>query len=205
MKSDILARMIILFCAALSFDANAQGWFAGGAAGINQQQDYSVAGGFTRNDDSDAALRLIGGYMISPIQGVVASYVDLGTLTYEGPAFGGFRDTFDATGIDVSYIIGWAPGEQERVSIFGTVGVFDWDQDVRFNDTTGSFKFRDEGTSFSLGFGTEINLSADGANPLGINVAYQLFKDVGDGSNSGVELDRDMVTVGITYRFGRDD
>jgi hypothetical protein len=205
MISKIPARLTLLSLAALPFQANAQGWFAGGAAGLNQQQDYDVAGGFTVSDDSDAALRLIGGYMISPIQGVVASYVDLGELTYQGPAFGGFRDTFDATGIDVSYIIGWAPGDQERISIFGTVGVFDWDQDVRFTDTTGSFRFRDEGTSFSLGFGAEFNLSADGAHPLGINLAYQLFKDVGDSSNSGVELDRDMISVGVTYRFGQDD
>jgi hypothetical protein len=141
--------------------------------------------------------------MITPMQGVIASIIDLGTAYYDGPAFGGFTDTLDADGVDISYLVGWAPGTQQRVSVFGTVGVFSWDQDVRYTDSTGTFRYADEGTSFSLGFGTEINFSSSGTSAWGINVEYQMFKDVGDASNSGHEYDRDTVSVGVDFRFGR--
>jgi len=131
--------------------------------------------------------------------------MDLGTSFYSGPALGGFADSLDADGFDVSYVVGWTPGEQQRISLFGTVGVFSWDQDIRLTDASGIFEFHDEGTSFSIGFGAEFNLSADGTNPWDIRVAYQLLNDVGDSNNSGLELDRETISVGIGYRFGRDN
>jgi hypothetical protein len=199
----VSTALIGLVCIPLS--AQAQGWFTGGTVGTAIQNDYEVGGQIATRDDSDAGLRLFGGYLISPIQGLVVSYVDLGTAFYDGPAFGGFTDYLDADGIDISYIIGWAPGSQQRVSVFGTLGVFSWDQDVRYTDVTGTYLFADEGTSFSMGFGTSINFSAAGTSAWGLNVEYQLFKDVGDFNNSGHEYDREMFSVGVDYRFGRQD
>jgi hypothetical protein len=46
-------------------------------------------------------------------------------------------------------------------------------------------------------------MSASGTSAWGINFEYQLFKDVGDANNSGHEYDRDMISVGVDYRFGR--
>jgi hypothetical protein len=195
------AAFCALACAPLQ--ATAQGWLTGGTVGTAKQHDYEVGGPVATRDESDAGVRIFGGYMISPMQGVVASYVDFGTDYYDGPAFGGFTDSLDADGIDISYLVGWAPGAQQRVSVFGTVGVFSWDQDVTFTDTTGTFEYADKGTSFSVGFGTEINMSASGTSAWGINFEYQLFKDVGDANNSGHEYDRDMISVGVDYRFGR--
>ncbi|MDX1562376.1 MAG: hypothetical protein R3305_05590, partial [Gammaproteobacteria bacterium] len=54
--------------------ASAQGWLAGGALGSAQQHDYELGGPIATRDDSDTAYRLFGGYMISPIQGLVMSY-----------------------------------------------------------------------------------------------------------------------------------
>ena len=120
---------------------------------------------------------------------------------FEGPAFGGFFNFLDAEGYDISYLVGWAPGSQTRVSVFGTVGVLAWDQDALYIDPTGASPFQDEGTSFSMGLGTEIKLGG----PFGIHIEYQLFKDVGDDGpgGSGHEYDRDVVSVGVAYRFGR--
>jgi hypothetical protein len=188
----------------VSAGVSAQGWFTGAAYGEATQQDYAIGGPISMADDSDGAYRVFGGYMISPIQGVVASYVDLGTPSYEGSALGGFTDELSADGFDFSYIIGWAPGTQERVSLFGTLGVFTWTQKVTYVDTLGTYKYKDEGTSFSAGLGTEIRLGAGGSSPWGIHIEWQLFKNVGDESNSGHEYDRDMVSLGADYRFGRD-
>lgn len=198
MKS--LARLTaICVLAAWSATASAQGWIAGAAIGQAKQQDYEVGGPIDTRDDTDDSLRLFGGYLISPLQGFVISFIDLGTAYYDGPAFGGFRDYLDAEGYDISYIIGWAPGSQERVSLFGTVGIFAWDQDVFHVDATGPYPYQDSGTSFSMGVGTEIKLGG----PFGIHVEWQLFKEVGDRNNSGHEYDREVLSVGVSYRFGK--
>lgn len=185
--------------------ALAQTWIVGGAVGSAQQDDYEIAGQISTRDDSDTSGRVFGGYLMGSMQAVVVSYIDLGTTRFDGPAFGGFEDFLDAEGFDISYLAGWAPGSQQRFSLFGTIGVFSWDQDVRLTDSSGDFDFRDEGTSFSVGVGAEINLGSSGASPWGINVAYQLFKDVGDAGNSGHEYDRDVFSLGVNYRFGQGD
>ena len=180
----------------------AQGWIVGGAIGQSKQQDYDVGGPIATRDDVDTAARIVGGYMTSRRHGVIASYIDLGAGRYDGPALGGFEDTLEAEGIDVSYLISWPPGSQERISLFGLIGVFIWDQDVSFSDASGDFLYRDEGTSFSFGVGTSINLQADGMSRWNVHAEWQVFKDVGDDRNSGHEEDRDAFTVGIAYRFG---
>jgi len=187
----------------VSASASAQGWFAGGAIGQGAQQEYTIAGPVATFDDADDSYRIFGGYLISPLQGLVVSYIDLGTGYADGPAFGGFTDKMSADGFDISYIIGWSPAAQERVRLFGTVGLFAWDQDVRYVDSLGFFKYKDDGTSFSLGMGVEYRFGSSEANAWGIHGEYQLFKDVGRQANSGHEYDREVLSVGLIYRFGR--
>ena len=187
----------------ISISASAQGWFTGGTLGSAVQNDYEVGGPISTRDDSDSSYRVFGGYLISPLQGVVASYVDLGTAYYDGPAFGGFADYLSAEGFDISYIIGWAPGSQQRVSLFGTAGIFAWDQDVTYTDIGAPEVYNDSGTSFSVGVGTEINFDSGGTSAWGINIEWQVFKNVGDKNNSGHEYDREVFSVGAHYRFGR--
>lgn len=202
--SFIRSSVVLLVCLVGPMPAGAQGWFAGGAFGQAMQQDYDIGGPVTTKDDTDDSYRVFGGYLISPLQGVVASWIDLGKPYYDGPAFGGFTDSLSAKGIDISWILGWAPGTQDRVALFGTVGVFAWDQVARYTDTSGFVKYKDEGTSFSFGLGTEIKLGSESDSPWGIHLEWQLFKDVGDAGNSGHEYDREVVSVGTSYRFGRD-
>lgn len=185
-----------------SATASAQGFFAGGSIGTATQQEYAIGGPISMSEDSDDSVRAFGGYLITPLQGIVVSLIDLGEPNYAGPAFGGFTDRLSAEGWDISWIVGWNPGNQERVSLFGTIGVFAWDQDVSYEDPLGSVEYRDEGTSFSYGIGTEFNLSRDGTSPWGIHLEYQLFKNVGDPRNSGHEYDRDVLSLGVTYHLG---
>lgn len=184
-------------------EAQAQSWILGGAVGSAAQQDYEVGAPITVRDDEDTAFRLFGAYLLTPMQGVVVSWIDLGTPRYEGPAFGGFADSLEAYGVDLSYLAGFAPGDQERVLLFGTVGIFHWNQDVTLTDASGTFEYGDDGTSFSVGVGADIRLGAGGTSAWGIQVAYQLFKNVGEAENSGHEYDRDLLSVGVDYRFGR--
>ena len=196
-----IAAAIALAGISASASAQSQGWIAGAAFGQATLQDYSIGGPIANSDDTDDSMRIFGGYMISPMQGVVISWVDLGTASYSGPAFGGFFDFLDAEGYDISYLVGWAPGSQTRFSIFGTVGVMAWDQDVLYLDPTGAYPYQDEGTSFTMGLGTEFKLGDD----FGLHLEYQLIKDVGDDGlgGSGHEYDREVVSLGIVVRFGR--
>lgn len=199
----VFASVILWTTSGLPFDTQAQEWIVGGAVGAAKQHDYAVGAPIAARDDTDTAYRIFGGYLVTPIHGVIVSYIDLGTASYGGPAFGGFTDFLDADGVDVSYIAGWAPGEQERVALFGTVGVFSWQQDVTYTDSTGTFAYRDEGRSLSTGFGVEVDFSAAGTSAWAFHGEYQLFKDVGESGNSGHEDDRDMISFGVDYRFGR--
>ena len=196
-----------LALAGISASASAQhpGWIAGVAFGQSSLQDYDIGTQLTTSDDSDDSddsMRIFGGYMLSPMQGVVVSWIDLGMARFEGTGSGGaFFNCHDAEGYDISYIVGWAPGSQTRFSVFGTVGVFAWDQDFLYLDPTGALPFQDEGASFSMGVGGEFKLTEE----IGIHLEYQLFKDVGDDGfgGSGVQFDRDVVSLGVVVRFGK--
>jgi OmpA-like transmembrane domain len=191
--------------AGFSSTASAQGWIVGVGAGAASQQRYEVAGTVDSYEDSDTAYRLFGAFMVSPNMGVVGSYVDLGKTRYEGMQSSFYSDDFEVSGIDMSYLIRWAPGSQERLSLFGTAGLFIWDQYVTHTDSQGVRKDSDDGSSFSLGVGADINLGAGGTGRWGIHIEYQLYKNVGESNNSGHEYDRDILTAGINYRFARFD
>jgi len=194
--------LLALCLTGLPHRADAQGWIVGGSVGAAKQEDYAIGAPVPTRDDTDTAARVFGGYMVTRNQGLIASYVDLGTPSYAGPAFGGFTDSLDGYGGDISYFIGFTPGDQQRVSLFGTVGIMRFNQDVTYTDPTGTYTYKDDGTSFTAGFGTEINLRSDGTNAWSVRAEYQLFKDVGETANSGHEYDREMLSVGVAYRFG---
>jgi hypothetical protein len=202
-RRGFLPLLSLTVLAGFSSAATAQGFVAGGGLGVANQQKYVVAGPVESYDDNDSAYRVFGAFMVSPNMGVVASYVDLGKTHYEGPESSFYSDDLEVSGIDMSYIINWAPGAQRRLSFFGTAGLFVWDQKVTYQDNSGSIDYSDDGSSFSLGLGANLNLGAEGSGRWGIHVEYQLFKNVGDENNSGHEYDRDMITAGINYRFGR--
>ncbi len=179
----------------------AQAWIAGATAGIAKQYDYEVGGTISDSDDSDIAYRAFGGYLFKPTFGVLLSWVDLGGASYEGPAFGGFTDELDADGIDLSVLGGWAPGSQDLFRLFGTVGVFWWSQDVHYTDASGVYNYDDSGSSLSIAAGGEFGLGSSAH--WGVHFEWARFFDVGDQNNSGHEYDRDMVSLGFEYRFGK--
>ena len=182
-------------------EASAQGWLAGASVGGTKQYDYEVGGEIANSDDTSFGYRAFGGYTFPPGVGIIGSYVDLGDATYDGPAFGGFTDKLSAKGFDLSFLGAWSPGKQDRVNVFGLVGMFYFKQDVHYVDPSGSFDYEDKGTSFSYGLGTDVSIGA--AAKWGVHVEYQRFTNVGDDNNSGHEYDRDFFSVGADYRFGK--
>jgi len=197
MRGSILAAA--LSACLVSGTASAQGWLTGGSAGATKQYDYEVGGPVSKTDDTDTGFRVFGGYMFLKGLGVVASYVDLGDAYYDGSAWGGFTDTLGADGWDLSFLGGFSPGDQDKWRLFATVGAFTWKQDVAYEDASGFYPYEDSGTSLSYGAGVEFAFT-----PVwGLHFSYQRFTNVGDESNSGHEYDRDLVSIGAAYHFGR--
>jgi len=196
-----IAGAIALAVLSASASAQSQGWIAGAAFGQATLQDYDI-GELTTRDDSDDSMRIFGGYMLSPMQGVVVSWIDLGMARFEGTQTSGpFINFLDAEGYDISYLVGWAPGNQTRFSLFGTIGVFAWDQDAIYIDSTGAYPFQDEATSFSMGVGGELKLTEE----IGLHLEYHLFKDIGEDGfgGSNLQFDREVVSLGVVVRFGK--
>jgi OmpA-OmpF porin, OOP family len=179
--------------------ALAQSWLAGGAVGDVKQHSYSVGGPISTTNDTDTGFRAFAGFMFMPWLGGVVSYVDLGSPTYDGPAFGGFTDKLDADAIDLSIVAAVAPGNQNTFSTFATIGIFRFNQHVHYTDNSGVYNYHDTGTSLSYGVGVEAKF----ASIWGAHLAWQRFSNVGDNSNSGHEYDRDMVELGFEVHFGR--
>ena len=179
--------------------AIAQSWLAGASVGSVKQHDYSVGGPIANSDDSDAGFRVFGGYMFMPWLGGVLSYVDLGSPTYDGPAFGGFTDRLDADAIDLSVIVATSPGPQDWFSTFATIGVFRFTQDVHYTDSSGTYDYHDTGTRLSYGLGIQAKIGPVWAAHLG----WQRFTNVGDNNNSEHEYDRDIVELGFEVQFGK--
>jgi hypothetical protein len=200
-----------LAAAGSATDAAAQGWFTGASVGATKQYDYSVGDDpeaspdVSNSDDGGTGYRVYGGYLFHPCFGVVGSYVDLGSASYSGPAWNGFTDKLDANGFDLSFLAGWAPGQQERFTLFALAGVFFFKQNVHYvenvDDVPAAYDYEDSGMSFSYGVGGELAIGS-GAK-WGINFEYQRFMDVGDANESGHEYDRDLISAGVHYRFGK--
>jgi OmpA-OmpF porin, OOP family len=178
----------------------AQSWVVGASVGSAEQYDYSVGGTIDDSHETDTGFRVFGGYFFHPNFGGVLSFVDLGKPRYAGPAFGGFTDSLSADGVDLSMVAGWAPGAQSIARVFGTVGLFRWQQNVHYVDGSGTYDYHDKGMSVSFGGGVEFGFGKGGA--WGMHIAYQLFKDVGENANSGHKYDRSLLDVGVEYRFG---
>ena len=197
----LLAVSLLALIAIVAHVPASAGWLAGASVGSAKQYDYSVGGEISDSDDSSVGYRAFGGFMWPLGFGVVGSYVDLGEVSYSGPAFGGFTDDLSAAGFDLSLMGAVSPGAQDAFHIFGTVGMFRFQQDVHYVDPSGVFDYEDKGTSLSYALGLDYALGA--AAKWGVHVAYQKFTDVGDEDNSGHEYDRDFISLGAEYRFGK--
>ncbi len=178
--------------------AQAEGpWVAGVTFGQVAIQDYELeAESDTRLDDTDTGWRIFLGYQFNENFGVGVSYLDLGTLDAAGTAFGGFTDQIEATAIE-AWVIGTMP-INEQFSLFGTLGIFSWDQDVTYSDSFEDFRGSADGEDFAFGFGVSYWLNAD----FGVHATWHRYANIGDRNVTGHENDRDLIGVGIVFAFG---
>ena len=172
-------------------------WIGGATIGQAAIQDYELeAESDTRLDDTDAGWRVFLGYKFNESFGVGVSYLDLGTLEAAGTAFGGFTDEIEATALE-AWVMGILP-INEQFSLFGTLGVFSWDQEVIYSDSFEDFRGDVDGSGFAFGVGATYWLNED----FGVHATWHRYPDVGDRNITGHENDRDLYGIGVVFTFG---
>lgn len=196
MFRSLVVAAFVLFAALAP--AAAQGWGIAGTVGQSDTKDYSVGAGqpVENRDSQDTAFAMAGGYMFSKYFGSLVSYVNLGESNYSGSAYGGFTDTLKVDGWNLSGL-GLVPFGS-RWGGFAMLGMFRWNQEVRYRDASGPYDYDESGLSLSYGLGFSVDVVP---KALGIHFEYQVFTNVGDKDNSGHEYDRSMISLGVVYRF----
>lgn len=172
------------------------GWYAGLNLGQAKVKDFDCTG-TTSCDDKDTAWSIFGGYQINKNFGVELGYVDLGEASGSGtdPFLGTFSATFETTGFELSGV-GTLP-INEKFSVYGKLGFFMWDLDVKASSSTlGSGSFSEDGTDLTFGVGVRWNFTKN----LTAQLQWQRYNDIGDDVTTGKD-DVDVLSAGILFRF----
>ena len=201
-RRSIMVLVLAVCVAGFTQNTAASGWMAGASLGPTTIGDYELeAEADISLDDEDTGWRAFGGYQVSYF-GVTVGYVDLGALTASGSSFdGGFVDRIEADGWDIQGI-GFLPiGKKKRFHVFGNVGLLRWEQRVTYvGGGSGRFEGSPTGTSPAFGIGFDALFGGTGA--LALNINWTRYLKVGDLEVTGHENDRDLIGIGVAYRFG---
>ena len=153
--------------------------------GFGQSKVRNLCDGTLNCDDKDTALNIFAGYQVNRNFGVEVGYADLGKFSGSVP---GFSVTGEVTGFELSGV-GTIPIDQ-KFALYGKLGFFMWDVDVR--GTIGGFGFSgsDDGTDPTLAIGARYSFTRN----VAMQVQWQRYFDVGDS-------DIDVIGLGVLFRF----
>jgi OmpA-OmpF porin, OOP family len=138
-------------------------------------------------DDTDTALKFIGGYRFNRNLGLEIGYTDLGEATFTDSIS---TVTFESSVIEVVGV-GSLP-IADQFSVFGKIGMYRGDVDAS-DPAFGSAS--DSNTGLTFGVGAQWDFTKN----LGLRGEWQRYADVG-GDNVG-ESDVDVLSVGVVFRF----
>jgi hypothetical protein len=181
-----------------SAELRAGGPYAAITAGETITHDYSVGGPIANLDDKGTGFEALVGYEFSGVLAAEASYVDLGSMTADGPAFGGFTDELKAKGFGLSAVGTYPPATPLAGQV--RLGGFRWTQDIDYHDVGEDYVASEDGVGFAAGGGLRYRIPSLPA--LGITAAWTRYFKVGDPDKSGHSYDRDFISAGVSYQFG---
>lgn len=194
MKIRTLILGAILFPAAACLLAapsvQAKGFYLAGGAGSASMVNAGCAGNIgripgavvTACDDSSTALKIFGGYQLTPYLGVEAAYVEFGELLNSTVSVNGTAGnaTFDADGFTFSGVLTLPVAPV--FAIYGRVGFFLWNGEVVIDVPGLNNSIRDDGTSLVYGVGARLNI----ARNVSLGVEWERY-EVGDPETTGRE------------------
>ena len=167
----------------LSQDTGHTGLYAGFGLGKSKVRD--LCEGLTNCDDKDTALNIFAGYQANRNFGVELGYAELGKFSGSVP---GISVTGEVTGFELS-AVGTLPID-EKFALYGKLGFFMWDVDVRGSAGGFGFSGSDDGTDPTIAIGARYSLTRN----VAMQVQWQRYFDIGDS-------DLDVVGVGLLFRF----
>lgn len=187
--SGLVAAWLLL---TVSATAQAQGYIG---AGFGQSKSSDLASdiefafefvlGVTPTvDDKDNGWKVFGGSKINPNFAVELAFVDLGEFKGNG---GGVTLAVEPTGFNVA-AVGIAPVGQ-ATSVFGKLGLFNWDADVAGSGPAGNVLVSESGTDVSFGLGIQFDFTKS----TGLRVEWERF----DLDGSAV----DFLSLGVLLAF----
>lgn len=164
--------------------------------------DYSVGDPlnqpFTNLDNKDVAFEGLVGYQFSGVLAAEISYVDLGSLTVDGPSFGGFTDELKVHGFNFGAVGTYPPLTPFAGQL--RTGAFAWTQDIDYHDPGEDYVQSESGVGVSAGAGLRYRIP--GASGFGVMADWTRYFNVGDNDKSGHRYDRDFFSFGVGYTFG---
>ena len=187
------------------------GWYLGASGGktyatIDRGDIRSnlIGAGFLKaeidGDERDSGYKLFGGYQLSRNFALEAGYFNLGEFGYTATTLpaGGVRARLEIEGINLDFV--GLHYFNEKLAIFGRMGVNYAESDVRFTDSGLAHVFdaheNDRDLHYKLGFGLQYSMTP--ALDLRLEAErYRINDAVGETG------DIDMASIGLVYRFGQ--
>jgi len=150
-----------------------------------------VAGPGVSCDETDAAVKLFGGFQFNRYAAMEIGYTDLGAARAHFEGFG--SQTFGTTGVEFTGI-GMLPLDR-HFSLFGRLGLYSWR--AEFRDRTGFVGSSSAtGTDLTYGLGVQYDLYRSTA----VRAEWQRYKNVGDPDTTG-QGDIDFIGSSLIVRF----
>ena len=135
-------------------------------------------------DNGDPAWKVFGGYKVMPNLAIEGAYIDFGEYSTIHQFENNAEDpAFEAQGLSLS-AVGIIP-VNERINLFGKVGVLHWKQKVTDPDHPERGTRHNQGTDLALGLGAEMKLSKN----VSLRAEVEHFDD----------LDANLFSVGVVF------
>jgi OOP family OmpA-OmpF porin len=168
-----------------------KGFYIGATVGQSKVKDF-CSGISVSCEDTDTALRLLGGYQFNKHFALELGYSQLGEASISS---GGLFAKVEATAWEL-VAVGMLP-VADRFSIYGKIGMYRADSDFGTNIVLPGIPqaFSESNNDLTFGFGLQFDISRS----LGVRAEYQRYQDLG-GPQIG-ESDLDVMSIGLVYRF----
>lgn len=169
-----------------------KGFYIGATVGQSKVKDF-CSGFATPCEDTDTALKILGGYQFSKHFALELGYSQLGEASINNG--GGLFAKVEATAWEV-VAVGILP-VADRFSIYGKAGMYRADSDFSTNVVLPGLpqSFSESNNDLTFGIGLQFDISRN----LALRAEWQRYQDLG-GPQIG-ESDLDVMSIGVTYQF----
>ena len=186
----LLAAIVVSLVSATAM-AQDKGWYVGGALGQVKAKSFcsGLAGGVSC-DDTDTAVKALGGYQVSKNFAFEFGAMDAGTVEA--------RSTASRLTVDTMMMEGTAVGILplgETFSVFGKFGLYTSRVDSTLTTVLSERTERKTNSDLTYGVGASWLFMPRFA----LRAEWQRYQDV-DAGNLG-KSDADVISVGLVYRF----